>query len=232
MTSPPAVRDGSPHRLISSGEESQLFLRLRWLIASSTLRDMLRTARLRVSLVILLSALFWGSLFGLFHEAFTFVDSLHAEVISLLFNAFFSSLMVMLVFSTGILLYSGLYTTPEARLLLTLPVRSETIFAHKFQEAFWFSSWGFILLGSPMLTAYGVVRHAPWPFYLLLLPFMVAFVAIPATLGGIACMAMVAWMPRLRLQALGITLTAAVLAVVGLAWMALASPRADAMSAD
>ena len=137
MPAPPSA-EAAIFRPISVGEESGIFLRLRWLLASSTLREMLRTSRLRLSLVILLSALFWGSLFGLFHEAFTFVDSLHAEVISLLFNAFFSSLMVMLVFSTGILLYSGLYTTPEARLLLTLPVRSETIFAHKFQEAFWF----------------------------------------------------------------------------------------------
>ncbi len=231
MTPQPPASDAALLRPISAGEESGIFLRLRWLIASSTLREMLRTSRLRLSLVILLSALFWGSLFGLFHEAFIFIDSLHAEVISLLFNAFFSSLMVMLVFSTGILLYSGLYTTPEARLLLTLPVRSETIFAHKFQEAFWFSSWGFILLGSPMLTAYGIVRHAPWPFFALLLPFMVAFVAIPATLGGILCMAMVAWMPRLRLHALGIAFGAALLAIVGLAWMALATPRADAMSA-
>ena len=231
MTPAPPSAEAALFRPISVGEESGIFLRLRWLLASSTLREMLRTSRLRLSLVILLSALFWGSLFGLFHEAFTFVDSLHAEVISLLFNAFFSSLMVMLVFSTGILLYSGLYTTPEARLLLTLPVRSETIFAHKFQEAFWFSSWGFILLGSPMLTAYGIVRHAPWPFFALLLPFMVAFVAIPATLGGILCMAMVAWMPRLRLHALSIALGAALLAMIGLVWMALATPRADTMSA-
>jgi len=231
MTPFPSTADRVSPRTIDSSEESWVFFRLRWLIAASTLRGMLRTARLRVSLLILLSALFWGSLFGLLHEAFTFVDSLHAEVISLLFNAFFSSLMVMLVFSTGILLYSGLYTTPEARLLLTLPVRSETIFSHKFQEAFWFSSWGFILLGSPMLTAYGVVRQAPWPYYLLLLPFMVAFVAIPATLGGIVCLALVAWMPRLRLHALSIALGATLVAMIGLAWMALATPRADAMSA-
>jgi len=231
MTPSPSTADRVSPRPIDSSEESWVFFRLRWLIAASTLRGMLRTARLRVSLLILLSALFWGSLFGLLHEAFTFVDSLHAEVISLLFNAFFSSLMVMLVFSTGILLYSGLYTTPEARLLLTLPVRSETIFSHKFQEAFWFSSWGFILLGSPMLTAYGVVRQAPWPYYLLLLPFMVAFVAIPATLGGIVCLALVAWMPRLRLHAVSIALGATLVAMIGLAWMALATPRADAMSA-
>lgn len=155
--------------------------------------------------------MFWGSLYGLFFEAFTFLDSLHAEVISLLFNAFFSSLMVMLVFSTGILLYGGMYCSAEAKLLLTLPIREEAVFSHKFQEAVWFSSWGFILLGSPMLVAYGVVRDSPWTYFALLLPFMVSFVVIPATLGGIFCMLMVAWLPRLRLHAM----TVACIAVAG-----------------
>ena len=133
---------------------------------------MLSGARLRLALVVLLSAVFWGSLYGLFIEGFLFLESIHAEVISLLFNAFFSSLMIMLLFSTAILLYGNMYCSPEARLLLTLPVRAEAIFSHKFHEAMWFSSWGFILLGSPMLVAYGVVRGSPWTYYLLLLPFM------------------------------------------------------------
>ena len=218
-------------RLTGETEESRILLRLRVLLAQATIRSMVTTARLRLSLVILLSALFWGSLYGLFYEAFLFLDSLHAEVISLLFNAFFSSLMVMLVFSTGILLYSGLYTTPEARLLLTLPARSDTIFAHKFQEAFWFSSWGFILLGSPMLVAYGVVRHAPWTYYALLLPFMVAFVAIPATIGGILCMLLVACLPRLRLHSLSVAAGLVVLGIAWLGWSAMAGARADTMSA-
>ena len=206
---PPAAR-GSPGRLCAT---------------------MLSTARLRLSLVVLLSAMFWGSLYGMFVEAFTFLDALHAEVISLLFNAFFSSLMVMLVFSTGILLYGGMYCSPEARLLMTLPAREEAIFSHKFQEAVWFSSWGFILLGSPMLVAYGVVRDSPWTYFALLLPFMIAFVVIPATVGGICCMAMVAWLPRLRLHALSIALAAACVAALWLAWSALSSVRADSMSA-
>jgi len=219
-------------RPITAVEESRIFLRLRFLLARSTLRSMLGEARLRLSLVILLSALFWGSLYGLFHEAFFFVDSLHAEVVPLLFNAFFSSLMVMLVFSTGILLYSGLYTTPEARLLLTLPATSATIFNHRFQEAFWFSSWGFILLGSPMLVAYGVVRGAPPHYFILLLPFMVAFVAIPATLGGIFCMTLVAFMPRVRVHALSIAVGGALAAIAWLAGTAFASARAETMSAE
>jgi ABC-2 type transport system permease protein len=192
---------------------------------------MLSTARLRLSLVVLLSAMFWVSLYGIFVEAFTFLEALHAEVISLLFNAFFSSLMVMLVFSTGILLYGGMYCSPESRLLMTLPAREEAIFSHKFQEAVWFSSWGFILLGSPMLVAYGVVRDSPWTYFALLLPFMIAFVVIPATVGGICCMAMVAWLPRLRLHALSIALATACVATLWLAWSTLSSVRADSMSA-
>lgn len=218
-------------RLLPFDAESRLFLRLRAQVAWSTLRSMLSSARLRLSLVILLSAMFWGSLYGLFVEAFTFLDALHAEVISLLFNAFFSSLMIMLVFSTGILIYSGMYCSPEAKLLMTLPAREEAIFAHKFQEAVWFSSWGFVLLGSPMLVAYGVVRHSPWTYFALLLPFMVSFVVIPATIGGICCMVMVAWMPRLRVHALSIGLTAMCLGGLWLAWSALSSVKADSMSA-
>ncbi len=212
-------------RLLSPEAESRIFLRLRATIAWETLRSMLSSARLRLTLVILLSMMFWGSLYGLFVESLTFLDSLYTEVISFLFNAFFSSLMVMLVFSTGILVYSGMYSSPESRLLLTLPARSEAIFSHKFQEAIWFSSWGFVLLGSPMLVAYGVVREAPWTYFLLLLPFMLSFVVIPATLGSICCMAMVAWLPKLRLHALSIAVTVACIAALWLGWSAMAPGR-------
>ena len=119
-------------RLLSFEDESRLFVKLRATLAWETIRSMLSDARLRLSLVVLLSALFWAALYGLFVEGFGFLDALHAEVISLLFNAFFASLMVMLVFSTGILLYGSLYCSSEAKLLLTLPVRAEAIVTHKF----------------------------------------------------------------------------------------------------
>jgi ABC-2 type transport system permease protein len=203
-------------RLLSVDAESRVFSRLRGTIAWETLRSMLSGARLRLALVVLLSAVFWGSLYALFYEGFSFLESIHAEVISLLFNAFFSSLMIMLVFSTAILLYGNMYCSTEAKLLLTLPARAENIFAHKFHEAMWFSSWGFILLGSPMLVAYGVVRGSPWTYYLLLLPFMVSFVVIPATLGAICCMAAVAWLGSLRMHALAIL---GVVVCAGAAWL-------------
>jgi len=219
-------------RLLSHEAESAVFLRLRATLAWQTLRSMLATSRLRLVLVIVLSGLFWGSLYGLFAEAFSFLDSLHAEVISLLFNAFFSSLMVMLVFSTAILMYGGMYCSPEARLLLTLPSRAEAIHAHKFHEAMWFACWGFILLGSPMLVAYGVVREASWVYFSLLLPFMISFVVIPATIGSMCCLAMAAWLPRLRLHALTIGIVATLVGICWLGWSVVSSAGADTLSAS
>ncbi|MFM7108749.1 MAG: putative ABC transporter permease subunit, partial [Planctomycetaceae bacterium] len=221
---------GPPARLLSADAEARLFLRLRTAVAWHSLRGMLAGARLRLALVAVLSAMFWASLYGLFGEAFRFLESLHAEAVPLLFNTFFSSLMVMLVFSAGILVYGGLYCSTEARLLLTLPARAETVFAHKFQEAFWFSCWGFVLLGSPMLVAYGAVRESGWHFYVLVLPFMVSFAVIPATLGAICCLALVAWMPRLRLHAFAVAAAAVCAGGLWLGWSLLGRTVADPLS--
>lgn len=225
MKSPDAVR------LLPYEAEARVFLRLRATLAWETVRSMLADSRLRLTLVILLSGMFWGSLYGLFVEAFAFLEDLHADVISLLFNAFFSSLMVMLVFSTGILAYGGMYCSAESRLLLTLPTRPEIIHAHTFREALWFSSWGFILLGSPMLAAYGVVRGSAWTYFVLMIPFMVAFVTIPASLGSICCMALAAWLPRLRLHALSIAVAIACGAALWVGWSTYSQTRLDTMSA-
>jgi len=219
-------------QLIPIEREMRLFSRLRATIAWETIRSMIAGARLRLALVTLLSLVFWAALYFLFLEGFSFLDSIHAEVISLLFNAFFSSLMIMLTFSTGILLYGSMYCSPEIRLLLTLPTRAEAIFSHKFHESMWFSSWGFVLLGSPMLVAYGVVRGSPWTFYLLLLPFMVSFVVIPATLGGICCMAAVAWLGRLRLHALSMLIAVVCVASAWLGWSLFKSTAVESGSTE
>ncbi len=205
-------------RLLPIDAESRIFFRLRARIAWATLRTMFATSRLRLTLVILLSMMFWGAVFGLFVEAFNFLNALHAEVIPLLFNAFFSSLMLMLLFSAGILTFTGLYCSAEARLLLTLPTRAEVIFGHVFQEAVWFSCWGFVLLGSPMLVAYGSVRGAEWPYYVVILPFMIAFALIPAAIGATLCLLLVLWLPRLRLHALPLAVTAGCVAALWLGW--------------
>src|SRR5258708_40236668 len=85
-------------------------------------------------------------------------------IIGLLFDTMFFPLGGMLVFSSGLILYASLFTGAETRFLLTTPARADQIFATKFQSAVVFSSWAFLVIGGPILIAYGVTFNVPWYF--------------------------------------------------------------------
>lgn len=217
-------------QLLDIPQENQLSRKLRRTLAWNIVTSTVHQSRFRFGLVLVLSIIFWAAVFCLFYDAFSFIDSMHAEVMSLLFNTFFSALMVMMTFSTGILMYGGLYRSGESSFLLTCPLRAETIHAHKFTEALWFSSWGFILLGSPMLIAYGIVRDAPWSFFVMLVPFIVTFVVIPASIGSILCMLVVAGLPRLRLHALSISFALVAAGIFWISWSTFSSTKSQLLT--
>ena len=121
-----------------------------------------------------------------------------------IFNAFFFALFLMLIFSSGVILYGSLFRGGEVAYLLTMPIHEERIFQHEFQHAVVLSSWGFVLLGSPMLVAYGIVAHAPWYYYAMVLPMLVAFVFIPAGIGAILLLAIMHFFPRKRVHLLAL----------------------------
>ncbi len=201
-----APAERAPTLLPSEDYEAQLFWRLRYHVAATRLRQLFTTGRLRTLLVIGLSLFFWFGLFTLFFEGFKFVVEhvgppgviYHAQTVRFVFHLFFASLNVMLVFSSGIILYTGLYNSRETEFLLTQPVRAERLVLYKFQEAVFFSSWGFFLLASPMMIAYGIVVAAPWYYYVLMLPLIVAFVYIPSGLGALSCLFIIHRLPRMR----------------------------------
>lgn len=208
--------------LPSHDREGQIFWRLRTRLCMAHLRSLLAEARLRTSLVVGLSVFFWFGLFALFYGGFEFVVKYadapgapyHAKTMQFVFSLFFLSLQVMLVFSSGIIFYGGLYPSSETAYLLTLPTRDERIVDYRFQEALLFSSWGFLLLASPMLVAYGLVVAAPW-YYFAYLPFLLAsFAYIPCAVGAILCLVLIDRLPRLRRVIVG----AAALTVIVVAY--------------
>jgi ABC-2 type transport system permease protein len=192
--------------LPTEDREAQLLWRLRYRVAHSHVRQLLRFARLRTLLIIGLSLFFWTGLFLLFYEGFSFVvdrvgqagDMYHADTFRFVFHLFFLSLNLMLVFSAGIILYTGLFHSPETNYLMTLPVRPERIVLYKFQEALFYSSWGFFLLASPIMIAYGMVTIAPWYYYAFLVPLIISFVYIPCSIGAICCLLIIYRLPGLR----------------------------------
>jgi ABC-2 type transport system permease protein len=226
-------RSFSMRSLLSEDREAQLLWGLRYKIGRTHLRQLLSTARLRTALVVGLSLFFWIGLFLLFYEGFTFIvdhvgqagATYHAQTVRFVFHLFFASLNVMLVFSSGIILYTGLYNSPETQYLLSLPLRAERIVLYKFQEAVFFSSWGFFLLASPIMIAYGIVTEAPWYYYLLLVPLIISFVYIPCGIGAICCLLVIHKLPNLR----KIIVAGALLAVVAVAgpliWRTVSGPQ-------
>jgi ABC-2 type transport system permease protein len=155
---------------------------------------------------------------------------MRAQLIHAIFNVFFLALTVMLVFSAAIILYGGLFRSDEVTHLLTTPVRCERIVWHKFQEAAFFSCWGFLLLASPMLLAYGLVVEAPWFYFALLIPFVVAFVLVPAGLGAIVCLWIVRLIPTVRIHAMVAGIVLLVLLGLFFGWQVLAYQNRDMMT--
>jgi len=194
--------------LTSPEQEARAFLQMRRRLVSTLLVQTFSGARFRISTIALLSIGLWAALFGLFFEGFQFLDNaitdpyLHDQTVRKIFGMFFVTLMVMLVFSTAIILYSSLFKAADVPFLLALPGRAERVFLNKFQEAILMSSWAFILLGSPMLVAYGMVVPAPWHYYAMLVPFLIAFVYVPAALGALACLVIVHRLPQRPSQVL------------------------------
>ncbi len=194
----PAVAGALP----SLDEESLAFWRMRLRTLRTSARQTLSLARFRLGLVLVLSALLWSGVFWLLFDGFKFLYQAipHTEtldqMLQTVFAAFFLALFVMLLFSSGIVLYGSLFCAREATLLLTLPTRDGRVFLHKFQEAVVLNSWGFLLLGSPLLLAFGIVAKAPWYYYAVLLPFMLAFTYVPMAMGAIFCLALVRCVPR------------------------------------
>ncbi|MEK7309726.1 MAG: hypothetical protein AAB038_02815 [Planctomycetota bacterium] len=159
----------------------------------------------------------WVSIFVFFHRSLRFVGPFEeiGDVVRLYFLAlFFFALGVMLVISNIIINYSSLFHSPESDYLISLPVSSGRIFFYKLTESIAFSSWAFLFLGSPLLIAFGIDRHANWLYYVWTVLFSAVFIILPALVGSSFSIIIGRFLPRHR--------RAIVLALIGIVAIALA----------
>jgi ABC-2 type transport system permease protein len=197
-----------------------LFHWLRWRLLRNSFGVVLSQSSIRLLTVLLCSALIWGTLFALAYLGFRELDTrwnfpLEGNLIGTLFDVMFIVLTVLLLFSTGLILYSSLFSAPETSFLLSGPVAADRVFAYKFQGAVAFSSWAFILLGSPIVLAYGLLvgGGAPWYFYAILPVFFLGFVLLPGSLGALVCLLLVNFLPRRRKQVVWLAILGIVVGV-------------------
>src|SRR5438876_57274 len=160
-----------------------LFQRLRGRLLWNSAATVWHGSPVRVITILLCSAVVWIGVFGGsawgFHDLQVQHIPFAGGIVGLLFDLLFFALATMLLFSTAIILFSSLFSSPETDFLLSTPARADQVFAYKYQGAISFSSWAFILLGSPILLAYGWIFHVPWYFYAFLPLFFIGFVLLP-----------------------------------------------------
>ena len=163
--------------------------------------------------ILLCSLIVWIFVFSISWGGFRFLSKevevpLTGEIVGILLDVLFLSLAVLLVFSSGLILYSSLFASAETAFLLSGPVAADRVFAYKFQGAAAFSSWAFLLLGLPILIAYGLACDAPWYFYVVLPLFFLGFVLLPGSLGALVALLIVNFVPQRRKQVLAVCLIA------------------------
>lgn len=230
------IKVPAPKQLPTTGSESLAFWTLRLRRLNTMTSHALQSMRVQLASISFASVVMWIGLYVLFQRGFQFIHSglihegMRTQFVHAIFNVFFLALTVMLIFSSAIIMYGNLFKTEEVKFLLTTPARPERIVIHKFHEAVFFSCWGFVLLGSPMLIAYGDTALSPWYYYVLLIPFMLAFVLIPAGIGAIACLLVVRLLPTVRLHALVILTGIVIAAGLYFGWHVLAYQNRDLMT--
>ncbi len=133
-----------------------------------------------------LALFFFGALF-FFWYLFDYLSKIREigillmdRIISLGFLAIF----LMLVISNTITAISTLYRSGETTDLFHRPLPHRQLFIARFLDNLLYSTWGVLVLGVPIILAYGIVRGISWWGYLyefcfILLPFTV----IPGCLG-------------------------------------------------
>jgi ABC-2 type transport system permease protein len=185
-------------------DQGALFRRLRARLFRNNLRVALQSGRVRLFTMLATSAFVACFTFGvslyLFNELAVNKIPFKGAIVEALFDLLFFTLGTMLIFSTGIILYASLFTSPEARFLLCSPARADHIFATKFQAAVAFSSWGFVILGVPIFVGYGLISGVPWYFYALLPLYLLGYVLLPGSVSAAGCLLLVRYMPRNRKQ--------------------------------
>jgi len=161
-------------------------------------------------------------------ELLTVLVNNTAFKIQLIDNAIMALFLMFFIF----LLVSGttisihyLFISSDLPLLLSSPISENTIFTFKLVEAIFANSSFFFFVGMPTFIAYGIVTHAPWFYYPLMIINALLFIAIPVSISFLGALLIVRIIPAYRAR----EFMAIILAVVSLGiWLILQVIRASA----
>ncbi len=156
---------------------------------------------LKTAVLGLLGLGFWAFLYAVSYKVLVYFrtieglgDLLALRLLAMVLLTFFS----ILLFSNIVASLSTYYLSGELDILLSSPVKIETIYRAKFVETMVDSSWMTLIYGLPVFIAYGTVFKVSFTYYLGLILALIPFLMIPAALGIIITMLLVNAFPARR----------------------------------
>lgn len=138
----------------------------------------------------------------LFYDGFRFLNAFGGAgtlLVGRLFSLFFLGIGLMLFMSSIVTSYATIFRSDEIRYLMTTPFSVTQIILYKLTEATVLASWAFFFIIIPFIGAYALFEKASlWmPVWTLL--FSIPFLFLFSTLGAIAVLFIVRWVPRKRM---------------------------------
>jgi ABC-2 type transport system permease protein len=156
---------------------------------------------LKTVVLALLGVAFWAFMFGVSYRVLAYFrtieglgDLLALRLLAMIFLTFFS----ILLFSNIVTSLSTFYLSGELEILLSAPVRTDSVYRAKFIETIIDSSWMTLIYGLPVFIAYGAAFRASPAYYLGLVLTIIPFLCIPAAVGIVMTMLLVNAFPARR----------------------------------
>ncbi|MDP3920975.1 MAG: hypothetical protein Q8R76_09260 [Candidatus Omnitrophota bacterium] len=150
-----------------------------------------------------------AGLYFFFHFSFRFFraqEPFGPILIDETFYLFTFSLFVMLLISSSVSSYTSLFRSREIPLLASTPVEWNEIYFLKLAESLWYSSWAFLFVALPFVTAYGIHKGAGLFFPVLCFAFFIPFVVLTGSLGTLLSTLIIWFLPNRRRRRLALAL--------------------------
>src|SRR3954453_2742131 len=206
-----------------------LLVRVNALSAWRKLKGVRQQSTLLTSIITLFIGSYLVIAFWLFYVGLKFITKfpgLGTLLMERLLYLLFAFLFILLLISNLVISYTNLFRNRETTFLLTLPVKTQTIFQWKFIESTLLASWAFLFLIAPLLAAYGLIQKVNWHFYPMTLLLVALFIVLPASAGSFLAINVARFLDRRLFQVCAMLVMAAV--VIGAAvWF-----RPDPVPAD
>jgi ABC-2 type transport system permease protein len=165
------------------------------------LRGLREESRLKIAVIVLVGGGLWVGLFAASTGSLRFLSryqELREDIVFTALSLMFLALSILLTFSSAILSFGTLFRTPETMFLLATPVPAGSVYACKTLEGLLFSSWAFLIMGLPLMLAYGVDVGAPAAYYLGLPMFFIPFALMTSAVGTLVGLLLTGLIPKYR----------------------------------